>query len=363
MKNCVHIREITDSQSWQALGELWDSLLQHSKVDCLFLTWDWIDSWMSVYGDGGESLVLVAEDATGTLLGVAAMMIDAASRRLPTRTIKRLTLIGQKADTASEYLDWIILKGREEEIARTFCHHLLTDCAHRWDVLEFGIMRADSPVLPVLRSMLGHAMQELHRPPAPFMALPDGWETFMAERSSHYRRRYGKIRQRLPTKRLVAGTDISVAEGMAHIRELNLGRWADSGTSFKSESYCRFHEAVAERMHQKGRLMMVFLELDDTILCGRYDFNYAGKAWCFQGGWSRGWESYSIGRVMMGEIMRYSIELGLKEYDFLAGAASYKDEWASGARDILFLHAWRPGSLRGFVWQQLRRLRQYLTSN
>lgn len=362
MSGPVQIREVTTATEWSALGPHWDALLQRSRVDCLFLTWDWMDSWMEVYGDGGEWLVLVAEAADGTLLGIAPMMIDALGSRIPARWIKRLTLLGQKADTSSEYLDWIILAGREEEIARAFCHHLLTQAAHRWDVLEFGIMRADSPILPVLRCMLGAALQELPAPPAPFMALPGTWDEFMAARSSHYRRRYNKIRQRLPAKRLVAGKDISVADGMATIRQLNLGRWADQGSSFKTERYCRFHSAVAERMHQQGRLMMVFLELEGAILCGRYDFNYGGKAWCFQGGWSPDWESYSIGRVMMGEIMRCSIELGMTEYDFLAGKASYKDEWATGSRDILFLQAWRPGSLRGLGWQQLRRLRSQLTS-
>jgi len=362
MNSSVHIREVTHLEGWRALGPFWDDLLQHSRADCLFLTWDWMDAWLEVYGDGGEWLVLVAEEADGRLLGIAPMMIDAQGSRVPARWIRRLTLLGQKADTSSEYLDWIILEGREEEVARAFCHHLLTQAAHRWDVLEFGIMLASSPVLPVLRCMLGEALWETSLPAAPFMALPDTWEEFAAARSSHYRRRYGKVRQRLPTRRLTAGKDISVADGMAKIRELNLGRWADQGSSFKTERYCRFHSAVAERMHQKGRLMMVFLELEGAILCGRYDFNYAGKTWCFQGGWSPDWESYSIGRVMMGEIMRCSIELGLKEYDFLAGKASYKDEWATGSRDILSLQAWRPGSARGITWQQLRRLRSQLTS-
>ena len=359
----VHIREVTDLEGWRALGSRWDDLLQRSQADCLFLTWDWMDAWMGVYGSGVDWLVLIAEDSAGALLGIAPMMVDALGTRLPARWIKRLTLLGQKADTSSEYLDWIILAGREEEIARAFCEHLFTQAAHRWDVLEFGIMRADSPVLPVLRCMFGEALWELPEPPAPVMALPATWDEFMAARSSHYRRRYNKVRQRLPTKRLVAGEDISVADGMARIRELNLGRWADQGSSFRTERYCRFHAAVAERMHQKGRLMLVFLELEGAILCGRYDFAYAGKAWCFQGGWSPEWESYSIGRVMMGEIMRCSIERGLTEYDFLAGKASYKDEWATGAQAILNLQAWRPGSWTGLVWQQLRRIRSRLTSH
>ena len=78
------------------------------------------------------------------------MMIDRATR-VPSRWIRRLLLLGQKADTASEYFDWIMRRGREGPVAAAFCAFLLDDLSSRWDLLQFEAMREDFVSIPFIR--------------------------------------------------------------------------------------------------------------------------------------------------------------------------------------------------------------------
>jgi CelD/BcsL family acetyltransferase involved in cellulose biosynthesis len=103
---------------------------------------------------------------------------------------------------------------------------------------------------------------------------------------------------------------------------------------------------------------MIFLEADGQIVAGRYDFAYAGKAWCFQGGWLPEWEKERAGKMMLTAMMRWCIEHGLSEYDFLGGEASYKNEWSSDTRSMADIEASSPSSMRGRLYKALKHLKQ-----
>jgi CelD/BcsL family acetyltransferase involved in cellulose biosynthesis len=105
---------------------------------------------------------------------------------------------------------------------------------------------------------------------------------------------------------------------------------------------------------------MLFLEVDGEILAGRYDFAYGGKCWNFQGGWVPGHEKLSLGKMLLMEEVKWCVERGLNEYDFLAGEASYKDEWATGRRELARVEAINPHSMRGRLFFMLRRLKRML---
>lgn len=343
---------------WRKLAEEWTELVSNSTADAIFLSWPWLDTWMSVYGDGGQWQVLVARDpANNRLLGVAPMMLDRGTGHVG-RWLRRLILVGQKADTASEYLDWILRAGHEKEVVGSFCDHLFNDRSSHWDMLCFGAMRADSLTIPLLKhefATRGIGLDINASTTAPFLKLPATWPAFLESRRAKFRQRLNKFQRDHSVVVRLGGRDMSVAQGMAKLRELNEHRWGEKRRSFISERYMRFHDRVAERLHDLGHLLLIFLEVDGTIIAGRYDFVYAGKAWSFQGGWLPEWEKESAGKVMLTEIMRWCIEHGLGEYDFLGGEASYKNEWGNGERQIVDIQAANPRSVRGRLFEALKR--------
>lgn len=355
------IRRVRDAAGWAALGDHWDTLLKNSAADAVFLCWDWLDTWVKVYGTGGELVILVAEDSSGAPAGIAPMMLD-RGKGIPGRWMRRLMLLGQKADTASEYLDWIIVRGREAEIGDAFARHIVTDMAGEWDLLWFDAMLSTSATIDTLRRHLGQGLAVTELTTAPFLRLAATWEDFLASKRAKFRSRWNKFHREHRVELRLAGRDLSVSEGMAIIRRLNEQRWGDARQSFRSENYRRFHDEVAERMHARGELMLIFLEVDGIIIAGRYDFIHGGKGWSFQGGWLPEWEKLSAGKLMLTEIMRHCIEHGVREYDFLGGKASYKDDWADEARSVVMLEARNPRSLRGLVHQTARNIKRRLAA-
>lgn len=361
----IRIRRVVNLEGWQGLETIWDELLSDSTADAVFLCWAWLDTWMEVYGDGGEWVVLVAEDPCGRLLGLAPMMLDRAGTKGPGKWVRRLMLLGQKADTASEYLDWIVRRGFEVDVTWAVAKYLLQDMAGEWDLIEFSAVREDSLALAAMRGAFKVAGMPLIIEPlttSPYLPLPTSWEEFLAGRSAGFRQRWKKLHRDHRVALLFGGVDFSVEEGMAKLQELNQQRWGESGTSFRSARYVRFHQRVANRLHKEDRLLLIFLELDGQIIAGRYDFVHGGKVWCFQGGWVPEWEKRKPGKTILTEVFRWAIEQGLNEYDFLGGSAAYKSDWTDTCRTLVTVNAVHPRSWRGRGFVCLRSFKRRLAS-
>jgi len=354
----LHVERIRDLQGWKRLEPEWNALLRESAADAVFLCWEWLDTWLEVYGDGGEWVILTARNQKGQLLGVAPMMLDRGAG-LVGRWMRRVILVGQKADTASEYLDWVLRRGNEAEVVMAFCDYMLSKQCVPWDLLCFGAMRGDSASIPLLKeqfALRGQTLEVKVTSTAPFFTLPATWSCFLESRRAKFRQRLNKFQRDHAVAIRLVNRDMSVEQGMAKIRELNEHRWGEKRRSFLSKRYVQFHDRIAQKLHAQGHLLLIFLEADGLIIAGRYDFVYGGKAWSFQGGWLPEWEKESAGKLMLTEIMRWCIENGLKEYDFLGGVASYKTDWTEEERQIVDVQAFNPGSWRGKSYHLIKKL-------
>ena len=120
------IREIRDAAGLLELEQPWDELLRASAVDGVFLTWEHARTWWEFYGEGKMGLrVLVAEDEDGRLVGIAPLVIGPGEPGVRA-SFRHLAIIGGLGDSLSEYLDLIIERGREIEVARLFEEYVNT---------------------------------------------------------------------------------------------------------------------------------------------------------------------------------------------------------------------------------------------
>lgn len=315
-----------------------------------------MDTWVDIYGKAGSLCVLVAETTNEQVVGIAPMMLGLL-RKKPGIMIKHLTMLGQQADTASEYLDWIIDRNFVDDVANAFCTHFLENMKSCWDLMSFDNMRSDSPVLPIIRHRFGARAVTVRHMVAPFVKLDmDTWDDFLNQRRGKFRQRWRRFHREHKVNIQMAGRDIALDYGLAKIRSLNAARWATERQSFLSDCYCGFHERVAKRLLARNSLLLILMEVDGVVVAGRYDFIYGGKAWSFQSGWLPEWANLSIGKLMIAETLRWCIENGLNEYDFLGGSAAYKADWASESRGMICLEVTNPCSWRGLALAMFRRV-------
>ena len=73
------------------------------------------------------------------------------------------------------------------------------------------------------------------------------------------------------------------------------------------------------------------------------------------------YEKYSPGRVLLEYLMEWSVENGMKVYDFTTGSESYKKKWCNKEMKIYNYQSYR--TLRGFVFIIVLKAILYLKSN
>ena len=358
----LRVEALADPRALADLAGMWDDLLAASDADALFLTWTWISTWWEVFGAGRRLHVLTAHDAEGALVGIAPLMVQRGVEGFPAR-LRVLMVIGQQGETLAERLDLIVQKGREDEVVGAFVAHLLDEQRALFDVLFFERVREDSTALAALRRCLGErglSMRTSNEQPSPYRTLPASYEELRASMSRNFRRQLSNARNRLEKKGAVqlhfAPQDIPVAQGMDTLIALHRARWGPDEGSFRTPAYLQFHHTLSERLAARGELVLVLLGVGDETVAGRYDFLYGGRVWCFQGGWEPTFERMRVGTVLTAEVLRWAIEQGGTEYDFLSGDDPYKRRWADDSRTLVDLRAWGRGP-RAWAHYQTSRAR------
>jgi CelD/BcsL family acetyltransferase involved in cellulose biosynthesis len=363
----MQIHVIRELEQLAPEAQRWNDFLAQSSSDSIFLTWQWVELWWRVFGKGLAPKVLLAEDS-GRWLGVAPLM-TAAHPGPGGRHVRTLKFLGQGGDTLAEHLDFIVAPGHEAEVTAAFAAELCGPLRRGWDALLLQRMLADSPNrAPFVACMREHgiAVEARNELPSPSLLLPASMEALLAAKSSNFRSQYQRSRKRLAragtVRVLRAPQDLPVEEAIGILANLNRERWQEAGASFRTDSYRRFHSALAQRFAERGWLWLAILTLDGEPVAARYDFVYGGKVWCMQGGWQPARQDLNLGTVMTGEVVAWAIAQGLREYDFLGGEDHYKRRWADHERTLLDLEGFNAATLRGRWWPRLRSLKRALST-
>jgi CelD/BcsL family acetyltransferase involved in cellulose biosynthesis len=105
--------------------------------------------------------------------------------------------------------------------------------------------------------------------------------------------------------------------------------------SFESEAYQSFLKATAAAMHEQGRLVLGRLgSAQDTLSIG---FGFAfNRVFTFQGyAYNAEFQSVSPSRLLLEQLIRWSLDNGIDEFDFLPWDMPYKARWSD---DTLAIH-------------------------
>jgi len=115
------IETIEDAAGFEKLRDEWDTLLETSASNCLFLTWEWLYPWWK-HLSGDRTLRIVTLRSGGELVAIAplASRPRRLARLVPFRSLE---FIGADR-VCSDYLDLIIKRGREPEALDALAKYL-----------------------------------------------------------------------------------------------------------------------------------------------------------------------------------------------------------------------------------------------
>ncbi len=329
------------------LAEQWDelALLEGSP----FLTHAWLDAWWSAFGTG-EPRWLTLQDEHGLLRAGAFLQRSGG-------------LLASAANVHSGA--WNALA--RDEAARTELWSALAEIkANRIQMQGLPHGAEGTQALSGELARAGFRVAEVPGPFCPWLELPPTWEELLAGvsaslRSQIKRRRRGLEKLGPVEFRAVAGGETFDADLETFLRLEASGWKGQTGTAILSDPATeRLYRDFAHAAKDKGWMRLYVLEAGGEPIAADYGVAFAGCNSFIKTGFDEAHGKLSPGLVLRAEILRSSIEEGLRHYDFLGEADTYKTRWTSEVRPRTRLFAYRGLARPGYAYR--RRLRPLLKS-
>ncbi len=368
----IRVDKITHPAAFAALEPIWNSVLEASASNTLTLTYEWLSTWWHVFNDHRELYILLVRDDEA-VIGLAPML-KRRVQQYGLLSLRRLEFLATGEDEAdelcSDYLDFICVRGREEEALGAILQTLHADAD--WDEMWLPEMSAQSVNLPLLKTFC--ARQETHteaRGEALTLYLPlnQSWENLLQNTGSDFRRRIRQDRKRFAEyggeiRRI--DTEDGFAAAFEQLITLHQARWTGRQRPgvFASQRFTTFHRQFAKLAMRRGWLKVYLALKDGQAFAAIYNFIYNNKMHYYQSGVrieASGLRSPGV--LLQSFAIEDAIHLGCSEYDFLKSAAgSYKFKWHPQTRALVNLRVSRThakaalynttakviGGLRGF---------------
>jgi hypothetical protein len=109
----LHTAVLRNWDAFETLRGDWNRLLGRSGADSVFLTWEWIRTWLDCGARRWQPFIVVVRDTGGAVVGIAPFYV-AQYRLLHALPVRVLRLAGD-FPTGAEYGDWIVAREHEPE--------------------------------------------------------------------------------------------------------------------------------------------------------------------------------------------------------------------------------------------------------
>ncbi|MCG3132553.1 MAG: hypothetical protein FLDDKLPJ_03411 [Phycisphaerae bacterium] len=330
--SCALIERAADLEAFAAE---WDDLLSDSPSRTLFLTPDWVRSWMRTVRPEVRVLVVAARDAEGRLVGLAPFYV--ASMRLV--NLVRFRCLRVLGDTfcGAEYPDVIVRHGCEAVGAELL--QALEARGDRWDVMWMTKLAGWTGAAERIRASadkFGWRVQSRDRAFS-CVSLPETFEAFFARLSSNAR---SMLRRRM--KQLTAAgiaferfhDAAPLPEALETLFRLNDLRWSAvglRGSFFRKPKEADFYRDFAPRAQDRGWLRMYAARLAGQIVAVQLGYVYDGVYHQMQEGFDPS-APRGVGNALRQWSIERLIEEGVRTYDFLGGLTEHKRRWLAEPR-------------------------------
>jgi CelD/BcsL family acetyltransferase involved in cellulose biosynthesis len=302
----------------------WNALLDRCRLPSVFLTWQWQTCWTRAFAPDQPLELLAARDDAGELVGLLPLYDDAGVHRA----------IG--GVDVSDYLDLIAAAGAEATVWEALLERRAAAPAP-WALR--GI-RAGSPtldVLPQLAGARGVSLRTEREERCPVLALPEGWDAYLARldgKDRHeLRRKMRRLDRELPGTRV--WSEAGVGWDAALTRFLELHRQSKAGKArFMDQTMERFFREATAALAEAGWARLWFLESPRELLASFLCLEYGGAVGLYNSGFNPAHARLAPGIVLLAHVIRDAIERRVPLFDFLRGEEPYKYAFGPTARDL-----------------------------
>jgi CelD/BcsL family acetyltransferase involved in cellulose biosynthesis len=362
-------RVISEFNEFESLSEVWDSLIQNSSDNStVYLTHEWLSTWWKHFGEGKKLNVLLIEKE-GRLIGIVPLM--RTEYRIGLLKICALETIGS---LNCNHIG-LMRSGSGEEVVSAFVAYLKEEFTGGKLVLRLTLVPEDCMFFDLLRRDIalpasGLALQEKMKTLAPYIELPPTWDGYFRSLSPNRRhalRRKMRLLQERHTVEFRDCTGDNIESMLSRFIELHEKRWRSSNVRgvFSDPKMEGFYRDIAAQFVKKGWFNFACLIIDGEVASAEYSFIYNQKLYSSTSARNIDYSEYGVGHLHYTFLIKYAIERGLREFDFLKGDEPYKFHWTKSSRRYLNFVVGKRGLysglrlrlIRGFL--RLYEIRQY----
>ena len=314
------------------LQEQWDTLLDQSINDVPFLRFGYLENWWQTRG-GGEwtnevKLAIISAHQKNVLIGIAPFFFFQENEKTT------LYFLGSKE--ICDYLDFIVKPADLESFIHELINFITSPAFPHWDQMILHNLMQTSPTMTALEKA---AKQNAWRfttecaKQSPFIILPGNWEDYLTsidkKQRHEIRRKMRRAEENTDLTWYFAEKEFSIGEEIDNF--LQLMSLDEEKTKFLTTPMCEQMRLTMQWAFKEKILQLSFLEIQKQKAAGYFCFNYKNKLLVYNSGFDPRFSEYSPGWVLLGNLLRWSNENRITEFDFMRGNEEYK--YRFGAKD------------------------------
>jgi CelD/BcsL family acetyltransferase involved in cellulose biosynthesis len=351
---CLDGTRLSIYQSFEECESLWRTAVE--TCSCfVFQTFEWLSTWYSTIGqaEGVRAYIVRLADDTGRTLLILPLGIY---RR---KGLRFLCFLGGVVTDYNVALIDPEFAGNISKMEFSTLWRSILDLLPSVDVV--WLQRMPDTVEGTRNPMITLAGTQ-HTENAYAATLPADLATFKAKRStklfSDNRRRRRRLSEkgRIDVSIPVAPADaIETLETMARQKSR---RWRESRGRdlFALPGYLQFYKILTKTSFQSGRVHLSCLRLNGQMLATHWGLVFKRRFYWLMPGYQAGeWTRYSVGRLLLENVVEWCISEQISVFDLTVGDESFKFDWADHSL-ALYEHLDRR-SLKGALFVAAYRIR------
>ncbi|MDP9067556.1 MAG: GNAT family N-acetyltransferase [Actinomycetota bacterium] len=318
----------------------WQELLRADPDRHIFGTPRWNKLWWEEFGSGKELFILTMKRGDDVAAVVPLYRKVAEGRRILrfvggidlTDYLGPICSLPDRDDVAETLVEWLV--GTDVEWDEFDAHNMPVP----FGFAEFLVERAD-------RAGLTFKLDQEET--AAVLPLPADWESYLASLDAKQRHELKRKRRRLgrdhPDARFRTATSETLEGDFRTFVEMHRGTEGHKGHFMRPE-IATFFDRVARAFMEAGWLRLDLLEIGDRAIASTFSFEAAGTFYLYNSAYEPDAARLSPGLVLVSELVKQSIEKGLKTFDFLRGPERYKYQLGAQAVPLNNVRLFRAGS-------------------
>jgi CelD/BcsL family acetyltransferase involved in cellulose biosynthesis len=319
----MKVDRITDRDQFLNLAKEWNSLLDSSGMDCVFLTHEWFASWWECLSGKNSLEVLLFKDDRDRIFGIAPLMTDGRSLRF------------MASHEVTDYCDFLYLEGRKETFFGSLFHYLQKIYPERRH-LEFINIRSSSPtcvLIPQMASEYGYAHSLKDTEVAPVLSVPSSYNEYL---SSLKRKKRHELKRKLKRMERLEGIRIKKIVETRHLKpaiesfiSLHKKSSPQKQEFWTKEGMQDFFKKVIHRFSRKGWVEMNVLFFENSLISALLNFLYGDEVLFYNVAYDLDYAPFNPGFYLFHNSIIESISDGKDSIDFLRGGEKYKYDFGA----------------------------------